>query len=640
MISRMLRTSYYLVPFLFCLIFGANVQGADQPTWLEQSNAIADHYSLAYGNLYPEEASLRGYFQFDPKGMVVSKDTRARDLAFFGGWEKRLTEELADTTNPELRLDLEILLNYIRQEMERIELANKYNEIPFLPISKFIYQSLEPLVIDEKFDRKASAVTRFFSYVPDQTAVETEAPAAKKSQKPFIQAVSERLAAALANAKKVQAKGGFVLFPHQDEVKKYLASSGQYIGAIKWCLEESGATGWEQAFETDFLPQIKAYDKLVAEAVLPNARPEPLPRDLYLNKLRTVGIEDSPAKLIALGKEAYEQTYPELEKLAAEIAAKFSADDLALAEKIAAEFNAIQTPDKPEIVLSPSDPAVVINVLKQKSPQTPEEIKALFRQAEQTLASISAKLVTLPEEPLIIKFLSLEDSWEYPFPTVPLPPLTLKPEERLPVLHIPTDPAAERDFDDFSNRALATTIMAHEGRPGHDLQFRMIDTSIIRGEYAANFANIEGWGMYAEYIVYDYLPTKEEKFGSRLMLLFRMARTYLDPQVQLGQVDKDTVITLYTKRLGLSETVANNEFNKYSFGELYDFGELGPGQAVSYYYGLIKMLKVRETVKKKMQQKGKPFSLKCFNDAVLVMGLLPYDELTDRLVSNLKCAAN
>jgi len=52
--------------------------------------------------------------------------------------------------------------------------------------------------------------------------------------------------------------------------------------------------------------------------------------------------------------------------------------------------------------------------------------------------------------------------------------------------------------DDYTFDASSWTLIAHEARPGHELQFdSMIEhgVSLARSRYAFNSTNVEGWGF-------------------------------------------------------------------------------------------------------------------------------------------------
>ena len=80
-------------------------------------------------------------------------------------------------------------------------------------------------------------------------------------------------------------------------------------------------------------------------------------------------------------------------------------------------------------------------------------------------------------------------------------------------------------------------LIAHEARPGHELQFdSMVEhgVSLARALYAFNSTNVEGWGLYAEYITKPYMPL-EGQLISLQMRLQRAARAFLDPELAVRQ---------------------------------------------------------------------------------------------------------
>ena len=238
-------------------------------------------------------------------------------------------------------------------------------------------------------------------------------------------------------------------------------------------------------------------------------------------------------------------------------------------------------------------------------------------------------LVTLPAKPLKIRLAGDAESAASPVPHLNPPPLVNNQGER-PEFVVPTSSTGNLPYDDFSYKAAALVLTAHEGRPGHDLQFSsMLDNqvSIVRARYAFNSVNVEGWGLYAEDLVYPYLPLESQMVALQTRL-WRIARMFLEPQIQLGKIQPERVIQLFTEELGVSREMAQLELNRYTF--------VKPGQAPTYYYGLLKLKGVRDAA---IQALGKRFQLKCFNDAVLSVGLVPLEMVSKRLTSQLSCAS-
>ena len=151
--------------------------------------------------------------------------------------------------------------------------------------------------------------------------------------------------------------------------------------------------------------------------------------------------------------------------------------------------------------------------------------------------------MTLPERPAIIRLATAAETAQQPAPHMVPPPLLhntgQKGEFVLP-LNVPSATGGEADkYDDFTFDAVAWTMTAHEARPGHELQFdSMLEhgVSLARALYAFNSTNVEGWGLYSEWVMQPYEPVDGQLMTLQLRLL-RDARAFLDPELQSGQGD-------------------------------------------------------------------------------------------------------
>ncbi len=97
--------------------------------------------------------------------------------------------------------------------------------------------------------------------------------------------------------------------------------------------------------------------------------------------------------------------------------------------------------------------------------------------------------------------------------------------------------AKAEKVDDYTFDAGSWTLIAHEARPGHELQFdSMVEhgVSIARSRYAFNSTNVEGWGLYAEYITKPYMPLEGQLISLQFRLL-RAIRAFSDPELQAGK---------------------------------------------------------------------------------------------------------
>jgi uncharacterized protein (DUF885 family) len=241
------------------------------------------------------------------------------------------------------------------------------------------------------------------------------------------------------------------------------------------------------------------------------------------------------------------------------------------------------------------------------------------------LAAIEAivrreQLVSLPERQAVIRLATTAESAALPAPHLSPPRLignTGEPAEFVLPLENPNARPGTK-MDDFNFDAVTWTLTAHEARPGHELQFAsMIEggVSIARVIFAFNSANVEGWALYAESIVEPYLPA-EGRLGTLQMRLMREARAFLDPMVNLGQITPEAAQKLLMDEVGLSEPMAKQEVDRYSF--------TSPGQATSYFYGYEKQLAIRARTEIAL---GRRFDARSYHDFVMSQGLVPPDLL-------------
>jgi uncharacterized protein (DUF885 family) len=179
---------------------------------------------------------------------------------------------------------------------------------------------------------------------------------------------------------------------------------------------------------------------------------------------------------------------------------------------------------------------------------------------------------------------------------------------------LPNNEGAKGGMDDDNFDAAAWTLTSHEGRPGHELQFAsMIEngTSIARGVFAFNSANVEGWALYSEAEMQPYEPIDGQLIALRDRLL-RAARAFLDPMVNLGMISPDDAKAFLERDVVLSPAFAKEEADRFAFRM--------PGQATSYYYGYHNFMTMRGAAEVAL---GPKFNRQKFNDFILSQGLLP-----------------
>jgi uncharacterized protein (DUF885 family) len=236
-------------------------------------------------------------------------------------------------------------------------------------------------------------------------------------------------------------------------------------------------------------------------------------------------------------------------------------------------------------------------------------------------------LLTLPSRPARIRLGTPAENAQQPAPHMRPPRLignTGEQGEFVLPLSIPGD--TDLKYDDFNYAAASWTVTAHEARPGHELQFDgMVErgVSIARAVYAANSANIEGWGLYAEWMMLPSMP-KEGQLVSLQLRMQRAARAFVDPELQQGRWTPPEARAFLQREVALSEAFAKEEVDRFTFR--------APGQATSYYYGLLRLLQLRAEAERRL---GSRFSPHQFHDAILSQGLLPPDLMSQAVLSAL-----
>ena len=182
-------------------------------------------------------------------------------------------------------------------------------------------------------------------------------------------------------------------------------------------------------------------------------------------------------------------------------------------------------------------------------------------------------------------------------------------------LKIPSEDGSDDvGFDDFTFDAASWTLSAHEGRPGHELQFASIiekGVSLTRILFAFNSVNVEGWALYAEAEMKPYLPLEGQLVALQHRLL-RAARAFLDPGLQLGQIEREEAFRVLEQDVVMSHAMALQEVERYTFWS--------PAQATAYFCGYTRLMELRAEVERRL---GDQFDRQAFHDFILAQGLLP-----------------
>jgi len=389
-----------------------------------------------------------------------------------------------------------------------------------------------------------------------------------------------------------------VFFPAKVEIETELARNSNYLDGIAALCREYKLSGWEEPYRK-LKMQLTDYDAWIQATVLPKARADfRMPPEQYALALENYGIDIPPDQMAALAHKAFDEIQAEMKPIAAQIAKQRK--------------------------LPSSDYRDVIRELK-KQQLVGDAILPFYQKRLKQIEEIITKqqIVTLPDRPARIRIASAAETAQQPAPHMVPPPFLhntgQKGEFVLP-LNIPAGPrqSASQKYDDFTFDAAAWTLTAHEARPGHELQFdSMVEhgISIARVRYAFNSTNVEGWGLYSEYLMRPHMPLEGQLISLDYRLL-RAARAFLDPELQAGKIQPADAKRILEDDVVQSSAFAQEEVERYTYR--------APGQANSYYYGYTKLVALRKDTAAAM---GAKFDQRKFHDFVLAQGLLPPDLL-------------
>jgi len=547
---------------------------ATTPAWVARSNEHTRWLLQEQAKLSPEGAGAVGVEGFDDQITALTPDRSTRVRESLARSEKELQRRLSEEKEPLVRQDLEILLDATRQGQKSFDLGERLL-LPYFNAPQAIFSGLRPLLDDQvPADRRRAALVRLRKYV-----------SAEAGYRPFTELALARM------RERIDRKE--LLGPFKDQVERDLGNIPVFASGLTDLFKKFGMSEAEPLLDA-LKAQFAAYERAVRAEIVPRTRTDfKLPPELYAINLTQYGVDVAPEELVMTAHRAFDEIQKEMQSIAAEIASDQKSPD--------------------------SDYRAVIRNLK-KQQLVGDAILPHYQQRLKQLEEIirSKNLVTLPDRPARIRIASAAESAQQPAPNMRPPRLIDNKGEQgefiLP-LNIPSaDPALAQRYDDFTFEAASWTLTAHEARPGHELQFAaMIEHGVsqARAIYAFNSTNVEGWGLYAEYIAKPFMPRDGQLISLQHRLL-RAARAFSDPELQMGRTTPEQVKKLLMDDVVLSDAMATQEVERYTFR--------APGQATSYFYGYTQLLRLRHDVE---QAKGTGFDARQFHDFVLAQGLLP-----------------
>ncbi|HXP47437.1 MAG TPA: DUF885 domain-containing protein [Terriglobales bacterium] len=550
-------------------------QPAAPPAWVERSNQDAQVLLKVLARFNPEAAARFGVSGVDEQVIDLQPNFLERERQALRQAQGEIERMLAEEKDPAVRQDLEIMIKAAKRNARESDLEEKY-ELLYVNLHQLVFFGTRALLDDQVApERRQAALVRLRKYTgmePGSTSI--------------VQLTEER------SRERLKKPG--LMGPFKGEMEKNIGNEATYLDGIGQLFQKYKIAGYEEPYAR-LKQQMAEYHAFVEKELLPRARTDfRLPPEMYAFRLEQVGIEMPPDQLAAVAHASFNEIQNEM---------------MALAPRVAREkgFHA-------------SDYRDVIRELKKEQWPGP----SILPNYEKRIAEIEQiihreHLVTLPQRPMEIKLASEAESAATPAPNMRPPRLIGNTGEHgVFVLPLRTAPPpgskTALQFDDFTYDAAAWTLVAHEGRPGHELQFDSMTergVSVARALFSFNSVNVEGWGLYSEAILKPFMPADGQLISLQARLQ-RAARAFLDPELQAGRVTPEEANRILREDVCLSEAMANQEVERYTFRS--------PAQAPSYFYGYTQLMRLRADTEKSM---GPRFDQERFHDFVLAQGLIP-----------------
>ncbi|HTL88240.1 MAG TPA: DUF885 domain-containing protein [Leptolyngbya sp.] len=488
------------------------------------------------------------------------------DSSYVQCYEKNLTNTvqtlqttLNQETDPAVKIDLELLIQAAGQELHSNQLDRQYR-LPYVNLAKEINNSLS--------DLNPRDLTKRLKRLSGEAAGAGSIAAL----------ATEKIRASFTRSN--------ILFPEKSQIEQDLASTAIQLEQIKKHLEKQQI---DRSSYAKLKAQLTDYTTFVRQEVLPKARTSfRLSPELYIAELAERGVEIPIDQLIQQAHAAFQAIQQKMNALAPQVAAQRGFQAKGYRE--------------------------VIQALKKEQLPT-HEVLPQYQKRQQEIEAIiqREKLVTLPQHPFTIRLTNDRENRSFPVPQYYAPNTS---EKRAGVFIVPLlkPDSPTRAYNDFTYPAVTWTLTAHEGRPGHDLQFTTIQdkgTSEARSKFGYNPANHEGWALYAESIMLPFMPIEGQLISLQFQLL-RAARAFLEPELQLGKISIAEALRVLTEDAGYSKFFAQQEIDRYTVKL--------PGHAPSYFYGYQRLMQLRKETEQKLGQK---FDQRAFHDFILAQGFMP-----------------
>ncbi len=558
--------------------------------WRDKSNQIVMEFVDRYAKRYPEWGSTQGLDEFDTAISLPDRrenGQRQRWLKTQRAWARKKRFEQNKAGNGGVAYDLKLLMKWIDLEIEQCEINANEKPVTIYGGAFSLFESLAPLANPSgPQHRKDALIVRLDRYIHGDSS--------QKNQRSWVDAAIQTI--------EWQLNRNYRVLAAKEQIQSILDAAAPSLEAIEAFLVSTGVEErlWRGNFQT-LTQQVDRYSAFLTKTVLPKARSyQRVSERRYNFMLRQQGVDASAEELIRLSNEHFPIVFADFQALAKGIQEKYR--------------------------LESANPRDVVAFLEKQAKTSGQEALQMYQNIAAEIQAAISDIITLPNTPPQVRLATEVEAVAYPYAFYTETPI-LKHHGILGEFVLPDIGKGKGTGIDEYYPAAAYPLWVHELRPGHDHQFAKIvelQPSIARRLFSSHSANWEGWALYAERLASGYLGL-EARFMLLQSRLLRIARMRLDPEVNLGRASLDDLRAVYVDQLGLSESYAQTEYDRY----IWD----GAGQATTYFYGFLQIEAIRERVKKQI---GSDFDLKAFNDAFLEVGMVPFRDYDQRIVKIMK----
>ncbi len=555
------------LPLVVCLLANA----APAP-WVVRSNENARMALAPTVRFSPEGAASLGIEGHDEGIADMGPNLYERQQEAARGVLAELKKRRAAEKDPLVAQDLDIMIRATEEGIHSAELNRKYR-LPYINVVQMVFGSMRSLLDDQVAEkRRPAALVRLRKYTGLEKGFEP------------VTALAER-----RTRERLDVAG--LIGPPKDQVEKDLANAPLMLEGIGQLFAKYKIDGYQEPL-AKLKEQVAGYSDFIRKEILPRARTDfRLPPELYADNLKNYGVDIPPTELAAIAHKAFSE---------------LQAQANTVARKVAKE-KGIQAKDYRE----------VIRALKKDQlteGQILDHYKTRIAQIEDIVRR--EKLVTLPSRPARMRVATKAESASQPAPHMRPPRLLGNTGESGEFVLTTSNPNAApgAQMDDFTFAAASWTLTCHEARPGHEMQFsKMVEAGVsdARAIFAFNSTNVEGWGLYSEWVLFPYMPAEGQLISLQHRMM-RAARAFIDPELQAGKLTPAEAKRILMEDVVLSDPMATQEVDRYTYR--------APGQATSYFYGYTRLLDIRQEAEKKL---GAKFNAQSFHDFILSQGLLP-----------------